>query len=163
MALTVIRKGITMSGIKRAAVFGTVMILIAGVFVGCKKSEPGRESRRTTTTQKQVKPPKPKVVGPRITEPTETDIAQMEAALESSDFQQGFRLKAADEYIDVRIGHLVPYISDWNNDGKKDMVMGQFMSGAITLFENIGTDEAPVLGEGKPLLAGDKPIKLDAG
>jgi hypothetical protein len=63
----------------------------------------------------------------------------------------------------VRIGHLVPYISDWNNDGKKDMVMGQFMSGAITLFENIGTDEAPVLGEGKPLLAGDKPIKLDAG
>ena len=51
MALTVIRKGITMSGIKRAAVFGTVMILIAGVFVGCKKSEPGRESQRRPPRQ----------------------------------------------------------------------------------------------------------------
>jgi hypothetical protein len=68
MALTVIRKGITMSGIKRAAVFGTVMILIAGAFVGCKRSKPGRETRRSTTTQNQVKPPKPEVVGPRITE-----------------------------------------------------------------------------------------------
>lgn len=152
-----------MNRITRAAVFGAAMILIAGVFTGCKKNVPPTESQRDTTTPKPVAPPKPKVVGPRIIEPAEADIAKMEVALESSGFQQGVRLKTADEYIDVKVGHLVPHITDWNNDGKKDMLMGQFAGGTITLFENIGTDDAPVFGEGKPLPAGEEPISMAAG
>ena len=166
-----------MSKSSKIVIVGLAVIMAAGLFTGCKKSDPETTQQRTSKQQadppptpvkvvkpiKLVKPVEPKVVGPRIVEPAEADIAAMEVALESSDFKRGIRIKAGGEYIDVRIGHLVPCITDWNNDGKKDMVMGQFSGGAITLFENIGTDEAPVFGEGKPLLAGDKPIKLDAG
>jgi hypothetical protein len=155
-------KGVDMNRIIKAVIFGAAVIMIAGVFTGCKKSVPGPDSQRAAKRQ-EVKRPEPKVVGPRITEPTEADIAEMERALAESDFQRGFMLKAAGEFIDVKVGHLVPHVVDWNNDGKKDMVMGQFSGGAITLFENIGTDEAPVFGEGQKLYAGGKPIKLDAG
>ncbi len=151
-----------MNRVIKAVIFGAAAIMIAVVFTGCKKSVPGPDSQRAAKRQ-EVKPPEPKVVGPRITEPTEAEIAVMETALASSDFQQGVMLKAADEFIDVKVGHLVPHVTDWNNDGKKDMIMGQFSGGSITLFKNIGTDEAPVFGEGEKLHAGGKPIKLDAG
>lgn len=78
-------------------------------------------------------------------------------------FAEGKRIVAGDEPINVEVGHLVPCVVDWNNDGKKDLVVGQFRNGAIRLYLNGGTDAAPVFGEFTMLEAGGKPIKLDAG
>ena len=41
-----------------------------------------------------------------------------------------------------------PTVVDWNNNGKKDLVVGQFTSGKIKAFLNQGTDEAPVFNGG---------------
>ena len=82
---------------------------------------------------------------------------------EGSAFREGVRIKAAGEPIDIDIGHLVPQACDWNNDGKKDLIVGQFSGGAIRLYLNEGTNAAPVFGESSLLNAGGKPIRLDAG
>ena len=76
---------------------------------------------------------------------------------------KGVMLEAGGEPIDIEIGHLVPRVCDWNNDGKKDLIVGQFRNGSISLYLNEGTDTAPVFGESSFLHAGGKPIRLDAG
>jgi hypothetical protein len=75
----------------------------------------------------------------------------------------GVRLRAGGEFIDAEVGHLVPTVVDWNGDGKKDLVVGQFGGGEIRLFRNEGTDASPKLGAFARLEAGGKPIRLDAG
>jgi len=37
-----------------------------------------------------------------------------------------------------------PTMSDWNQDGAKDLVLGQYDSGKIRLYLNQGPDTAPV-------------------
>lgn len=82
---------------------------------------------------------------------------------EESAFREGVRIEAAGEPIDVEVGHLVPRVCDWNNDGKKDLVVGQFARGEIRLYLNEGTDAVPVFEDSTMLHAGGKPIRLDAG
>jgi len=65
--------------------------------------------------------------------------------------------------IDVEVGHLVPVVLDWNNDGKKDLLVGQFSGGKIRLYLNTGTDKEPVFESFKYLKAGGKEIALPAG
>ena len=102
---------------------------------GCKKSEP----------------------------PPESQSGQTQPVAAETRLAKGGMWEAAGKPIDVEIGHLVPRVCDWNNDGKKDLIVGQFASGAIRLYLNQGTDAAPVFREPSLLQAGGKPIRLDAG
>jgi len=77
--------------------------------------------------------------------------------------QEGVRIEANGEVIDVEIGHLVPCVLDWNEDGKKDLLVGQFKGGQIALYLNEGTDAAPVFGASTYLHAGAQLIHLSAG
>lgn len=52
----------------------------------------------------------------------------------------------------------VPFVADWNNDGKKDLVVGQ-ANGAVQLFVNVGSEVAPAFGAGDDLIL---PVGLDA-
>ncbi len=85
------------------------------------------------------------------------------AVSSQAQFKTGVRLCAESKPIDVEIGHLVPTVVDWNGDGKKDLIVGQFSNGAIRLYLNEGTDAEPKFGKFGFLEAGDKPIRLDAG
>jgi hypothetical protein len=78
-------------------------------------------------------------------------------------FHPGVKLMAGEEPIDIKVGHLVPAVADWNNDGKKDLITGQFADGKIGLFLNKGTDTSPVLSDIEYLKAGGKEISLPAG
>jgi WD40 repeat protein len=51
-----------------------------------------------------------------------------------------------------------PYVVDWNNDGKKDVVMG-LKSGEVFVFINRGTNQQPLFGSEMKLNDGD----LDVG
>ena len=53
-----------------------------------------------------------------------------------------------------------PEVVDWNNDGKKDLLVGQFDQGRILLFINKGTDESPSFNSGEYIKAGGKEIKV---
>jgi hypothetical protein len=77
--------------------------------------------------------------------------------------KDGVRLEADGTAIDIDIGHLVPCATDWNADGKKDLIVGQFSGGKIRLYLNHGTDSAPVFKDFEYLKAGGKEISLPAG
>jgi hypothetical protein len=61
-------------------------------------------------------------------------------------------VQAAGKDLDVG-GEASPCVVDWNEDGKKDLLMGNG-SGEIFLYLNEGSNEQPVFG---------KPIKLNGG
>ena len=119
-------------------IWGVVLVAAFSVLVGCKKDPPPPEGRQALES-----------------------IA--ESLVGTSTFAAGVKIAAGDEPIDVRVGHLVPCTVDWNNDGKKDLVIGQFSGGSIRLYLNTGTDTEPLFKDFALLEAGGKPIKLDAG
>ena len=77
--------------------------------------------------------------------------------------REGVLIQADQQAIDVPIGHQVPCVADWNGDGKKDLILGQFREGAIRLYVNQGANAAPIFTDFTFLETGGKPIKLDAG
>jgi len=50
--------------------------------------------------------------------------------------------------------HATPEVVDWNNDGAKDLLVGCFGYGHITLFLNNGTDLNPEFPAGVKLKSG---------
>ncbi|HEX30074.1 TPA: PEGA domain-containing protein, partial [Candidatus Poribacteria bacterium] len=42
---------------------------------------------------------------------------------------------------------IVPFVVDWNNDGRKDLIVGDG-TGKVTVYENTGTDAEPEFGGG---------------
>ena len=84
-------------------------------------------------------------------------------AIASAEFAEGVQIEADGKAIDARIGHLVPAAADWNGDGKKDLLVGQFLGGKIHLYLNKGTDAEPKLTDAGELEAGGEVISLAAG
>ena len=125
------------------------VVAVAGicVFFGCKKDvpRPGGDAKDSAGGDSPAQ------------------VSRSDETASEFKFAEGKKVMAGDEPINGEVGHLVPCVVDWNNDGKKDLVVGQFGNGAIRLYLNGGTDVAPVFGESTLLEAGGKPIKLDAG
>lgn len=59
--------------------------------------------------------------------------------------------------------HSNPFVVDWNNDGLKDLLVGQFTQGYIWLYLNQGTDLNPVFNGGTQLQSGGSPITTTYG
>ncbi len=56
-----------------------------------------------------------------------------------------------------------PSVIDWNNDGRKDLLVGQFTYGNVWLFLNQGLDAQPVFGAGQQVKVGTTPITTTYG
>ena len=56
-----------------------------------------------------------------------------------------------------------PFIYEWNGDGKKDLIMGQFDQGNIRFYENIGEHNDPVFFGFSFLQANSATITLPYG
>ena len=84
-------------------------------------------------------------------------------AAQAAEFQPGVKIEADGKAIDVERGiggGVVPSAVDWNGDGKKDLLVGQYKDGKIRLYLNQGTDNAPVFKDFTYLQAGGKVISL---
>jgi hypothetical protein len=55
----------------------------------------------------------------------------------------------------------VPFVADWDNDGRKDLLIGQ-SDGSVKLFANIGTEIAPSFGPGEDLSAAGGALSVGA-
>jgi hypothetical protein len=75
----------------------------------------------------------------------------------------GRKIEAGGRPIDIRVGHLVPAVTDWNGDGRKDLLVRQFLRGRIRLYLNEGDEGRPVFKTSRFLKAGGKVISLPAG
>ncbi|MFH1999923.1 MAG: hypothetical protein ABIK28_09590 [Planctomycetota bacterium] len=68
-----------------------------------------------------------------------------------------------DAPIDIKTGHLVPCVVDWNEDGRKDLVVGQYQDAKIRLYLNKGSDAEPRFDGFEFMQAGGKEISLESG
>jgi hypothetical protein len=57
-------------------------------------------------------------------------------------------------------GYACPSWADWDGDGKKDLLVGQFAKGKIRFFKNEGGDTLPKLRKGEMLLTGKEPAEV---
>jgi hypothetical protein len=60
-------------------------------------------------------------------------------------------------------GHTTPTAADWDGDGKKDLLMGQFNQGNIWFYSNQGTDAAPSFGSGTKIKCAGSNITTSYG
>ena len=70
------------------------------------------------------------------------------------------RIMANEKPIQVPIGHAMPFVYDYNRDGKKDLIVGQFGKGKARIYLNEGTDDAPAFGDFTYLQAGGKDASI---
>lgn len=82
-------------------------------------------------------------------------------APDTDDLLQPVRLKAGGEYIDTGkcIAHSGPYLFDLDEDGKQDLLVGDF-SGHIHFYKNTGSNQAPEFAEGRLMEANGEVIKV---
>jgi len=73
------------------------------------------------------------------------------------------RLEAAGKAIDTEIGHAYPYVYDFDRDGKRDLLVGQFGGGKMKIYLNLGTNAAPRFGEAAWLEAEGRVVTTPAG
>ena len=64
-------------------------------------------------------------------------------ALTAQEFETPFRVTAGGEPIAVEIGHAHPYVVDFDGDGVRDLLVGQFGSGRLRIYKNTGRNDAP--------------------
>ncbi|MFO7650157.1 MAG: hypothetical protein R6X13_02290 [bacterium] len=69
-----------------------------------------------------------------------------------------------DAGVPIDVGYYgAPVMFDWDLDGAKDMVVGQFTSGYIRFYHNIGPDSAPEFNGFEYLQASGSQITLPSG
>ncbi|MCS7250769.1 MAG: hypothetical protein RMJ34_01350 [candidate division WOR-3 bacterium] len=69
-----------------------------------------------------------------------------------------------DQGVPIDVGYYsAPLMFDWNGDGKKDLITGQFDYGKIRFYPNIGEDTAPVFSGFSYLRANGVEITLPYG
>jgi hypothetical protein len=73
------------------------------------------------------------------------------------------RLEAGGKPIDTEVGHAAPFVYDWDGDGVKDLLVGQFGGGALWIFRNEGTNAAPKLAAGVKFKQGAKDGVVPSG
>lgn len=70
------------------------------------------------------------------------------------------RMEAAG--VDVRTGLFEsPYVVDWDGDGDHDLVVGD-ENGRVSVVENVSSGPVPELVDAVPVVAGGRPVNLDA-
>jgi hypothetical protein len=81
----------------------------------------------------------------------------------SRELEKPFRLEAKDGFVDTDIGHAAPWVVDFDGDGKRDLLVGQFGDGKLKIFRNAGTETAPKLGAFAWFQAGGAEGKVPSG
>jgi hypothetical protein len=90
---------------------------------------------------------------------TATNIARAELPILAA----GVRIQEGSSAISVDMGDSSPEVVDWNNDGKIDLLIGQYAYGAIRLYINQGTSNAPSFNGYTFIQCADTIISVDYG
>lgn len=68
----------------------------------------------------------------------------------ADDFLPPVKVEAAGKTLDVeRDGHSAPFVGDFDGDGVRDLLVGQYHEGRLRIYRNEGSDTSPLYGEPK--------------
>lgn len=88
-------------------------------------------------------------------------------AVLGDDLAPPVRLEAGGKSIDTQTGHAAPFVCDFDGDGVKDLLVGQFgggvRGGSLLVFHNEGTNTAPKLAAGVKFKQGSKDGTVPSG
>jgi hypothetical protein len=73
------------------------------------------------------------------------------------------RIEAAGKPIDTEIGHAAPFVGDFDGDGRRDLLVGQFGEGLLRIYRNEGTDARPKLAAGEKFKDGREEGRVPTG
>jgi len=90
-------------------------------------------------------------------------VADPDATTDAVSLDTPSKVLAEGKAIDVPVGHAAPYLVDWNEDGKLDLLVGQFGEGKLRIFLNAGSVRAPSFEGFTYLQAGGADATVPAG
>lgn len=73
------------------------------------------------------------------------------------------RLEADGKPIDTDIGHAAPFVGDFDGDGIKDLLVGQFGNGILWIYRNKGSNASPTLSAGVKFKEGKEDGRVPTG
>lgn len=66
------------------------------------------------------------------------------AGAESKELRPPVPVQVAGKPLDVgRSGHSAPFVGDFDGDGKRDLLVGQFDEGRLRIYRNVGDNARP--------------------
>ena len=80
-------------------------------------------------------------------------------------FEAPFRIKAQDGWVDTDVGHAAPYLYDFDGDGKRDLLVGQFGEGKLRIYRLVRVLARPLVAGllyNAILIATHAPLTVDA-
>jgi hypothetical protein len=82
----------------------------------------------------------------------------------SAELEPPVRLEVAGKPIDAaEIGHAAPFVCDFDGDGLKDLLVGQFKDGLLWIYRNEGTNSEPKLAAGVKFKDGKEDGRVPSG
>jgi len=81
----------------------------------------------------------------------------------SLDYESPVMIEASGSPITLTIGHANPLVFDWNGDGLKDLILGQYSSGKLRLYLNEGTNSSPIFNAFTYMQADGSDISVSSG
>lgn len=92
-----------------------------------------------------------------------TGLAICATAACGAEFEPPVRLEADGKLIDTDIGHAAPFVCDFDGDGVKDLLVGQFGDGLLWVYRNEGTNSEPRLAAGVKFKDGKEDGRVPSG
>ena len=90
-------------------------------------------------------------------------LIQSETPDLSNDLEPPVRLEAVGKPIDTDYGHAAPFVCDFDGDGIKDLLVGQFGQGILWIYRNEGTNSQPKLAAGIKFKDGKEDGRVPSG
>ena len=81
----------------------------------------------------------------------------------AKEFQPPMRLGVGGKPIDTAIGHAAPFVGDFDGDGVRDLLVGQFGEGLLWVYRNEGTNQQFKLATGAKFKDGNKDGRVPTG
>jgi hypothetical protein len=79
------------------------------------------------------------------------------------DLAPPIRLEAAGKPIDTEVGHAAPFVGDFDGDGRRHLLVGQFGDGLLWIYRNTGSGHSPRLAAGVKFKNGVKDGRVPTG
>ena len=79
------------------------------------------------------------------------------------DYQSPFMVMDSGSPITLSVGHANPLVTDWNGDGLKDLIVGQYSGGKLRYYQNSDSNDSPMFSGYTYMQADGTDISVSSG